>query len=211
MNNINDLKIYIQQNYPLFLTNDLTLFSIIDRVVSYTNNLIERNTQLANNLNSLIDNTNTEINTIKTTVENFIDSTTNDLADFKNTINTQMTTLTNNVNQAITNKSQQVDTALNNLDVPKQIEDYFNTLTNNEYFTNLFNSRFGNVYNLVDYGSKPSSVTNFGYCYEQNTLYYGIEDKWTVVDIDKSGLYLYNNQIYIPVNNNGNWILEALT
>lgn len=209
--NENDLKIIIQKDYPMFLTNDMTLYAIINKIVDYTNKLIDRANQLAAIFSQLQEDTNGKISSLTTQVNEFITNTTNDLNNFKNSINTQMTTLTNNVNNTITNKSQQVDSALNNLDVPQQIEDYFNTLINNEYFTNLFNSRFGNVYNLVEYGTKPSYVTNFGYCYAQNTLYYGIDNAWTVVEIDKSGLYLFNNQIYVPVNNNGNWILEVLT
>ena len=208
--NENDLKIIIQKNYPMFLTNDMTLYAIINKIVEYTNKLIDRSNQLANIFNQLQEDTNGKISNLTTQVNEFITNTTNDLNNFKNTINNELNLLETNINNTITQKTSEVNTALENLDVPQQIEDYFNTLINNEYFTNLFNSRFGNVYNLVEYGSKPGSVTNFGYCYAQNILYYGIDDKWTVVEIDKNGLYLFNNQIYVPINNNGNWILEVL-
>ena len=40
--NENDLKIIIQKNYPMFLTNDMTLYAIINKIVEYTNKLIDR-------------------------------------------------------------------------------------------------------------------------------------------------------------------------
>ena len=53
INSLNSLCIFIQENYPMFLTNDLTLYGIVSKIVSYTNSLIDRENQLSNILAEL--------------------------------------------------------------------------------------------------------------------------------------------------------------
>ena len=249
INNLNALQIYIQENAPMFLTNDLTLYAIIGKIVSYTNELIDRENQLNNILNKLQSDTNTKLSDLTTTLNNFIAETNNtynsfvssinadieqfktnvnssvntftteqlarinsfinnsttELNNYKTSVNNQISALNETINNTIQSKTSEVDTALANLNVSQEIEDYFNTLIDDDYFTNLFNSRFGNVYNIMYYQSTQPEVTNNSYFYNTstNTLYFGVNESWEEVALDTSSLYLVNNSIYIATNVSG--------
>lgn len=249
INNLNSLCIFIQENYPMFLTNDLTLYGIVSKIVSYTNSLLDREKQLANILvelqkqtgdkltelekeindfetninqeyNDFTSTLNNDFNTFKqnintiyanftqeqeTTIDNFISGINSDLSSFKNTVTTQVNSIQTLVNNTITTKNQEVDTALANLNVSQEIENYFNILIDDDYFTNLFNSRFGNVYNIMYYQSTQPEVTNNSYFYNTstNTLYFGVNESWEEVALDTSSLYLVNNSIYIATSVSG--------
>ena len=257
INNLNSLCIYIQENYPMFLTNDLTLYGIVSKIVSYTNSLIDRENQLSNilaelqkqtgdklselekEINDFETNINQEyndftstltndfntfkqnINTMysnftqeqETTIDNFISGINTDLSAFKNTITTQVNSIQTLVNNTITTKNQEVDTALANLDVEGQIETYFNNLIDNEYFTNLFNSRFGNYYTLLVYGTgtTPIGINTYRYNTSTNKLYFSENGTtWNEIELDKAGIYSYNGTLYIPTNDNGTWKLVQM-
>ena len=257
INSLNSLCIFIQENYPMFLTNDLTLYGIVSKIVSYTNSLIDRENQLANILAELQKQTgdklaelekeindfetninqeyndftttlNNDFNTFKenintmydnftqeqeTTIDNFISGINSDLSAFKNTITTQVNSIQTLVNNTITTKNQEVDTALANLDVEGQIETYFNNLIDNEYFTNLFNSRFGNYYTLLVYGTgtTPAGVNTYRYDTSTNKLYFSENGTtWNEIELDKAGIYSYNGTLYIPTNDNGTWKLVQM-
>lgn len=257
INNLNSLCIFIQENYPMFLTNDLTLYGIVSKIVSYTNSLLDREKQLSNilaelqkqtgdkltelekEINDFETNINQEytdftttltndfntfkqnINTMyanftqqqETTIDNFISGINSDLSSFKNTITTQVNSIQTLVNNTITTKNQEVDTALANLDVEGQIETYFDSLINDDYFTNLFNSRYGNYYNLTIYGTAttPISINSYRYDTSTNTLYFSENgSSWNEVELDKAGIYTYQNSFYIPTNDNGTWKLVQM-
>lgn len=259
INNLNSLCIYIQENYPMFLTNDLTLYAIVGKIVSYTNSLIDRENQLANilaqlqkqtgdklselekEINDFETNINQEynnftstltndfntfkenINTMyanfteeqETTIDNFISGINSDLATFKNTIQTQVSSIQTLVNNTITSKNQEVDTALANLDVEGQIETYFNNLINDDYFTNLFNSRYGNYYTLLIYGPStsiaPIGVNTYRYDTSTNKLYFSENGtSWNKIELDTAGIYGYDGKLYIPVNDNGTYKLQQM-
>ena len=257
INNLNSLCIYIQENYPMFLTNDLTLYGIVSKIVSYTNSLIDRENQLAkilaelqkqtgdklaelekeindfetninqeyndftttltNDFNTFKDNINTMYSNFtqeqETTIDNFISGINSDLSTFKNTITTQVNSIQTLVNTTITNKNQEVDTALANLDVEGQIETYFNNLINGEYFTNLFNSRYGNYYTLLIYGKDitPVGINTYRYDTTINKLYFSENGTtWNEIELDKAGIYSYNGTLYIPTNANGTWKLVQM-
>ena len=257
INNLNSLCIFIQENYPMFLTNDLTLYGIVSKIVSYTNSLLDREKQLSNILaelqkqtgdklselekeindfetninqeynnftstltndfNTFKDNINTMYGNFtqeqETTIDNFISGINSDLATFKNSITTQVNSIQTLVNNTITTKNQEVDTALADLDVEEQIETYFNNLIDDEYFTNLFNSRYGNYYNLIIYGTAtaPISINSYRYDTSTNTLYFSENGTtWNEVELDTAGIYSYNGTIYIPTNDNGTWKLVQM-
>lgn len=258
INNLNSLCIYIQENYPMFLTNDLTLYAIVGKIVSYTNSLIDRENQLSSilaqlqkqtgdklselekEINDFETNINQEYNTFtstltndfntfkqnintmyanftqqqETTIDNFISGINSDLAAFKNTITTQVNSIQTLVNNTITTKNQEVDTALDNLDVEGQIETYFNNLINDDYFTNLFNARYGNYYTLLVYGSGNNitiGVNTYRYDTSTNKLYFSENGtSWNEIPIDTAGIYNYNGTLYIPVNDNGTYKLVQM-
>ena len=257
INNLNSLCIYIQENYPMFLTNDLTLYGIVSKIVSYTNSLLDREKQLSNILaelqkqtgdkltelekeindfetninqeyNNFTSTLNNDFNTFKeninriygnftqeqeTTLDNFISGINSDLSSFKNTIQTQVNSIQTLVNNTITTKNQEVDSALANIDVEGQIETYFNNLIDDEYFTNLFNSRYGNYYNLLIYGTSDGhiGVNSYRYNTSTNKLYFSENGtSWNEVELDKAGIYSYNGTLYIPVNDSGTWKLVQM-
>ena len=208
--NENDLKIIIQNNYPMFLTNDMTLYAIINKIVEYTNKLIERSNQLAEIFKELQNDTNIKITDLTTQLNTFITNTTNDLNAFKEDINSQITQLETNINNTILNKTQEVNTALENLDVSGQIDNKISEMVSNGDFNDIFETRFASIYNLAYYGTNPpTGLTMLNYIYNSTTniLYYETVNHNRIVPLDKGGLYVYNGNLYYVKDNK----LELIT
>ena len=208
--NENDLKIIIQNNYPMFLTNDMTLYAIINKIVEYTNKLIERSNQLAEIFKELQNDTNIKITDLTNQLNTFITNTTNDLNAFKEDINSQITQLETNINNTIANKTQEVNTALENLDVSGQIDNKISEMVSNGDFNDIFETRFASIYNLAYYGTNPpTGLTMLNYIYNSTTniLYYESVNPDRIVPLDKGGLYVYNGNLYYVKDNK----LELIT
>ena len=208
--NENDLKIIIQKNYPMFLTNDMTLYAIINKIVEYTNKLIDRSNQLAEIFKELQNDTNIKITDLTSQLNTFITNTTKDLNAFKEDINSQITQLETNINNTIANKTQEVNTALENLNVSGQIDNKISEMVSNGDFNDIFETRFASIYNLAYYGTNPPTgltILNYIYNSTTNILYYENVDSGRIVPLDKGGLYVYNGNLYYVKDNK----LELIT
>lgn len=97
INNLERLRIYIQENFPLFLTNDMTLYAIIGKVVTYTNELINRMNNLYKIFNNLSDITDTKLSEMQATIDTFMKELTNDFNNFKTEINTDFVNFRQNL------------------------------------------------------------------------------------------------------------------
>ena len=102
LNNLHELRAFIQKNCPMFLTNDLTLYAIIGKVVWYCNELIRRSNELNELLGKLEDLTEEELKRLNNLVDQFIKDTNKNFEDFKTEINTDLAgfkkTITDNYN-----------------------------------------------------------------------------------------------------------------
>lgn len=123
INCFDDLHAFIQTNAPMFLTDDLTLYAIVGKVVWYTNSLNRRMNELAHILADLSTKTNEELKRLNTELEKFkTDITTSfnnfkseintDLANFKNKITSEYNTFTSEQLIRLDNLTSQVETSL---------------------------------------------------------------------------------------------------
>lgn len=87
LNSLHELRAFIQKNCPMFLTNDLTLYAIIGKVVWYTNELIRRSNELNDLLGKLEDMTDEELKRLNQAVTNFINLNNQRFIDFTTEIN----------------------------------------------------------------------------------------------------------------------------
>ena len=111
INNLNALQIYIQENYPMFLTNDLTLYAIIGKIVTYTNSLLARMKQLENIFNNLETLTNNKLETMESDINTFISETTTSVNNFTKDITAQLNNFKTQINNDYNNwTSTQLET-----------------------------------------------------------------------------------------------------
>ena len=135
-----------------------------------------------------------------------------DLASFKSSVETTLSGYEETINNAISSKNSEVDSALSNLNVQNEIETYFNNQVTSGYFDTYFNTRYANVYVLTGYQASQPTPTPNSYYYntQTNKLYYSQYNRWALATVDVGGLYIYNGNLYMGKNDNGNLILEAI-
>lgn len=90
LQNLEELRAFIQKNAPMFLTNDITLYSIIGKMVDYLNKLIVRSNELNALLLKLKLLTEEELKNLNTRVDNFITQINKEFDNFKEEINSDL-------------------------------------------------------------------------------------------------------------------------
>ena len=208
MKNLNDLFILIQKNYPMFLTNDVSLCGIVGKIVDYVNGLITREAVLLEQFNKLQSDTNTSITDLNSAITDFINTENNNYLIFEQEILDSLVEYKNETDKEINAKSLEVDNALNNIDLTNEVASYFTSQLSTSYFTDLYNNTKSLIYNLVYYGSAPSTYPSGTYYYNSatDTLYYEKQ----VVEPTLKCLYYYNNTLYMCVEENGKKVLRKV-
>lgn len=208
MKNLNELFILIQKNYPMFLTNDVSLCAITGKIVDYVNGLIEREQVLLEMFNKLKDDSNASITDLSTAITEFINTENNNYLVFEQEILDSLVEYKNETDKEISAKSLEVDNALNNIDLTNEVATYFTSQLSTSYFTNLYNNTKSVIYNLVYYGNAPTTYPQFTYYYNSSTdtLYYNKQ----VIEPTLTCLYYYNNSLYMCVTENGKKVLRKV-
>ena len=210
MKNLNELFIFIQKNYPMFLTNDVSLCAITGKIVDYVNALIEREKVLINEFENLKNNTNATIDDLNKTLTEFINTETNNYLTFEQEMLDSLVEYKNETDNEITAKSLEVDTALNNIDLTSDVANYFNSQLTTPYFTNLYNDIVKSVYVLADYSANPNVTFPRAYYYNtgEDVLYYKQDSTVQVVDLIESCFYYFNGHLYVVLEENGKKVLR---
>lgn len=131
INNLNSLQIYIQENYPMFLTNDLTLYGIVSKIVSYTNSLIDRENQLSNILAELQNQTGDKLAELEKEINDFETNINQEYNDFTTTLTNDFNTFKQNINTIYGNFTQQQETTIDNFisGINSDLSSFKNTIT----------------------------------------------------------------------------------
>lgn len=208
MKNLNDLFILIQKNYPMFLTNDVSLAAIVGKIVDYVNVLIEREQTLLEMFNKLKDDSNISITDLNKAITDFINTENSNYLTFEQEILDSLVEYKNETDKEITAKSLEVDNSLNSIDLTNEVSTYFTSQLSTSYFTNLYNNTKSVIYNLVYYGNTPTTYPQFTYYYNSSTdtLYYNKQ----VIEPTLNCLYYYNNSLYMCVIENGKKVLRKV-
>lgn len=114
INNLNSLCIYIQENYPMFLTNDLTLYAIVGKIVSYTNSLIDRENQLASILAQLQKQTGDKLSELEKEINDFETNINQEYNTFTSTLTNDFNTFKENINTMYANFTEEQETTIDN-------------------------------------------------------------------------------------------------
>ena len=114
INNLNSLCIYIQENYPMFLTNDLTLYAIVGKIVSYTNSLIDRENQLSNILAQLQKQTGDKLSELEKEINDFETNINQEYNNFTTSLNNDFNAFKENINTMYGNFTQEQETTIDN-------------------------------------------------------------------------------------------------
>ena len=210
MKNLNELFIFIQKNYPMFLTNDVSLSAITGKIVDYVNALIEREKVLINEFEKLKTDTNTTIDDLNKTLTDFINTENENYLTFEQEMLDSLVEYKNETDREITAKSLEVDTALNNIDLEGVVSNYFNTQLTTPYFKNLYNDIVMSVYVLADYSANPSVTYPRAYYYNtgEDVLYYKQDSTVQAVDLIESCFYYFNGHLYVVIEENGKKVLR---
>lgn len=246
---VNELNIWIQENYPMFLTDEVSLFAILKKIVCYVNSLILREKELKiilddlkkyeteeflklnekltttiNELNKIITtfisdlnkefdnlevNVNLKINEQNNKINVFITNINTQYNAFTASINEEITAINNRVDAEIRLKEQSVDETLANINVESQVESYFNTQLNTDYFKKLYDDSVKICYCLAYYGATlPTKRLYQAYYYDttSDTLYY----QNTKADIIKGCLYFFDGHIYVGVEETEKIVLREV-
>lgn len=114
IDNLNALRIYIQKNYPLFLTNDLTLYAIVGKIVDYTNNLIDRMSQLESIFEQLKNETNTTLADLQQQIDDYKEKWNTEFLAFTTEINTDLATFKENIQKEYSDFKAEEIAVINN-------------------------------------------------------------------------------------------------
>lgn len=210
MNKFNHLNIFIQGNKPLFLTNDVSLASIVGKMVDYINNLIDRESILEASFNELKKETNTSITDLNNTISLFVSEQTSNYSNFETEVINNLADYKNETNTEITNKSNEVANTLETLDLTDSVSSYFTSQLNTDYFKNLYKNIVKSIYVLADYSSNPNITYNIAYYYNttEDVLYYKQGRVVNTVDLLESCFYYFNGHLYVVVEENGKKVLR---
>ena len=91
INNLEELKIFIQTQKEMLLTNDLTMAEILAKIVDYTNELITRIKQLNTMLTNFMTTTDTDLDNMQKQITTKIAEIDKLYSDFTTDINAQIT------------------------------------------------------------------------------------------------------------------------
>ena len=209
MKNLNELFILIQKNYPMFLTNDVSLCAITGKIVDYVNALIEREKILLEEFKTLKNDANTSVTDLTSAITDFINTENSNYLTFEQEVLDSLVEYKNETDREIEAKSLEVDSSLNNIDLTDEVANYFTSQLNTNYFNNLYNNTKSEAYNLIYYGETPQSDYPF-YSYYYNsatdTLYY----QKTIIVPSKTCIYIYNNELYMAVDENEKVVLRKV-
>lgn len=196
--NFNELK-------PMYLSNDLSLATIVGKLISYINDLYNRDSVLNENFESLKTTTEEKITENTKSVNDFVESETLKYNNFEETTLNDLNTYKENTNKIIVEKENEVNNALETLDLTNAVSDYFNSQLTTTYFQNLYEQTKAYVYSLAYYGPNPTITGNF-YYYNTTTnkLYYNT----TEVALSFSSIYLSEGHIYLSVKEGDIWVLK---
>lgn len=121
LNNLHELRAFIQKNCPMFLTNDLTLYAIVGKIVWYVNELIRRSNELNELLAKLETLTKEELNRLNKEVDDFTKEIDRLFSEFKTEINTDLANFKKNITDNYNTFTQE---QLNRLDeILSQLQD----------------------------------------------------------------------------------------
>lgn len=213
MNKFNHLNIFIQGNKPLFLTNDVSLATIVGKMVDYIDNLIDRESILESSFETVKTETNTSITDLNNAISLFVSEQTSNYSSFETEVINNLEQYKNETNTEITNKSNEVDNALNNIDLTDSVSSYFTSQLNTDYFTNLYNNIKALAYILTYYGPTPPTITvsgSYWYNTTTNKLYYGTTSASQEVVLSPNSYYYYGGKLYIPIKENNVYVLREV-
>lgn len=196
--NFNEVK-------PMYLSNDVSLATVVGKLIGYINDLYERDTILSQNFESLKTTTDEKISENTKSVNDFVTSQTTKYNTLEQELLSNLNTYKENTNRVIAEKSAEVDNALNNIDLTDAVSEYFASQLTTDYFQNLYEQTKTYVYGLAYYGPNPTITGNF-YWYNTTTnkLYYN----GSIVDVYVGSIYLYNGHIYVAVKSGDTYILQ---
>lgn len=205
MKNLNDLFILIQKNYPMFLTNDVSLVAIVGKIVDYVNGLIEREKILLEEFNKVKVDANTSITDLSAAITEFVKNENSNYLVFEQEILDSLVEYKNETDKEINAKSLEVDNALNNIDLTNEVATYFTSQLNTNYFDNLYTNTKKYVYSITYWGT---TIPKSGLAYNPTThkLYYND----TPIALLTTSLYMYLNKFYIAVEENGVLVLKEV-
>lgn len=196
--NFNEVK-------PMYLSNDLSLASVVGKLIGYINDLYGRDAILSQNFDSLKNTTDEKIAENTKAVNDFVTSETEKYNALETELLANLNTYKENTDKVIAEKSNEVDNALDNIDLTDAVSDYFASQLTTTYFQNLYNQTKAYVYGLAYYGPNPT-ITGFFYWYNTTTnkLYYNGQE----IDIYMGSIYLSEGHIYVAVKSGDTYILQ---
>lgn len=196
--NFNEVK-------PMYLSNDLSLATVVGKLIGYINDLYERDTVLSKNFDSLKTTTDEKISENTTSVNDFVTNETTKYNTLEQQLLTNLNTYKENTNRVILEKSAEVDNALNHIDLTDAVSEYFASQLTTNYFQNLYEQTKTYVYGLAYYGPNPTITGNF---YWYNTTTNKLYFNGNIVDVYVGSIYLYNGHIYVAVKSGDTYILQ---
>lgn len=196
--NFNEIK-------PMYLSNDLSLATVVGKLIGYINDLYGRDAILNQNFDSLKVTTDEKIGENTKAVNDFVTSETEKYQTLEQELLTNLNTYKENTDRVIEEKSAEVNNALNNIDLTDAVSDYFASQLTTDYFKNLYEQTKTYVYSLAYYGPNPT-ITGFFYWYNTTTdkLYYN----GTEIDIYMGSIYLAEGHIYVAVKSGDTYVLR---
>lgn len=196
--NFNEVK-------PMYLSNDLSLATVVGKLIGYINDLYGRDAILSQNFDSLKTTTDEKISENTKSVNDFVTSQTEKYNTLEQELLANLNTYKENTDRVILEKSNEVDNALNNIDLTDAVSDYFASQLTTDYFKNLYEQTKTYVYALAYYGPNPTITGNF-YWYNTTTdkLYYN----GTEIDIYMGSIYLAEGHIYVAVKSGDTYVLR---
>ena len=205
---MDNLNIFFNKNHEMILNNDVSLQAITTKVVDYMNGLITREKELLDMFNALKNDTNKSVTDLNKAITDFINTENSNYLTFEQEILDSLVEYKNETDKEINAKSLEVDNSLNNIDLTQIVASYFTEQLSTSYFTSLYNNTKSVIYNLVYYGSAPTTYPQFTYYYNSttDTLYYNKQ----VIEPTLNCLYYYNNSLYMCVTENGKKVLRKV-
>lgn len=196
--NFNEVK-------PMYLSNDLSLATVVGKLIGYINDLYGRDAILSQNFESLKGTTDEKIAENTKSVNDFVISETEKYQTLEQELLVNLNTYKENTDRLILEKSNEVDNALNNIDLTDAVSEYFASQLTTDYFKNLYEQTKTYVYGLSYYGPNPTITGKF---YWYNTTTNKLYFNGRVVDVYVGSIYLSEGHIYVAVKSGDTYILQ---
>lgn len=196
--NFNEVK-------PMYLSNDLSLATVVGKLIGYINDLYERDVILSQNFDSLKTTTDEKISENTTSVNDFVTIETTKYNTLEQQLLANLNTYKENTDRVILEKSNEVDNALDHIDLTDAVSEYFASQLTTDYFKNLYEQTKTYVYGLAYYGPNPTITGQF---YWYNTTTNKLYFNGSIVDVYVGSIYLYNGHIYVAVKSGDTYILQ---